>query len=63
MSEIYNPDWRYANMTQTEIEDHVKARSSQLLSQVLFVINTNGKKPPPRLEMALWDEKADRWVG
>lgn len=50
-------------MTQTEIEDHVKARSSQLLSQVLFVINTNGKKPPPRLEMALWDEKADRWVG
>ena len=44
MSEIYNPDWRYAGMTQTEIEDHVKARSSVLMSQVHFVINTNGKK-------------------
>ena len=32
MDEAYNPDWRYVNMTQTEIEDHVKARSSQLIS-------------------------------
>ena len=44
MDEIYNPDWRYANMTQTEIEDHVKARSSQLLSHAHYVINTHGKK-------------------
>jgi hypothetical protein len=44
MPEIYNPDWRYANMTQTEIENHVKARSSQLMSQPHFVTNTDGKK-------------------
>lgn len=44
MSEIYNPDWRYAGMTQTEIENHVKARSSVLLSQTHCVTNTNGKK-------------------
>lgn len=44
MTDSYNPDWRYANLTQTEIEDRVKARSSQLMSQPHFVINTNGKK-------------------
>ena len=44
MDETYNPDWRYANMTQTEIEDHVKARSSLLISQTHFVTNNRGKK-------------------
>ena len=44
MDDTYNPDRRYANMTQTEIEDHVKARSSQLLSHTHFVTNTHGKK-------------------
>lgn len=44
MTEPYNPDWRYANMTQTEIENRVKARSSHLMSQTHFVTNTNGKK-------------------
>ena len=44
MSDTYNPDWRYANMTQSEIEYHVKARCSQLMSQTHFVTNTQGKK-------------------
>lgn len=44
MSEIYNPDWRYANMTQTEIEDHVKARSSLLLSRQHIIPESSGKK-------------------
>lgn len=44
MDDTYNPDWRYANKTQTEIEDHVKARSSQLLSHTHFVTNKLGKK-------------------
>ena len=44
MSDTYNPDWRYANMTQTEIEDHVKARSSQLLSQQHVIPESSGKK-------------------
>ena len=44
MYDTYNPDWRYANMTQTEIEDYVKARSSQLLSHTHFVTNSHGKK-------------------
>lgn len=44
MNEAYNPDWRYNNMTQTEIEDHVKARSSQLMSQTHFVTNKQGKR-------------------
>lgn len=44
MDETYNPDWRYANMTQSEIENHVKARSSQLISQNHFVLNDRGKK-------------------
>lgn len=44
MEETYNPDGRFANMTQSEIEGHVKARSSQLLSQTHFVTNIQGKK-------------------
>jgi hypothetical protein len=89
MDATYDPDWRYANMSQTEIEDHVKARSSLLMSQTHFVTDTKGKKlkfrvtdkdiehlvddalhyhrnqkkPPLILEIALRDEKVDRWVG
>ena len=44
MSDTYNPDWRYANLTQTEIEDRVKARSSQLLSQQHIIPESSGKK-------------------
>ena len=44
MSERYIPDRRYANMTQTEIEDHVKARSSLLLSQQHVIPECSGKK-------------------
>lgn len=44
MSEIYNPDWRYAGMTRTEIENHVKARSSVLLSQQHVIPESSGKK-------------------
>ena len=44
MDATYDPDWRYANMSQTEIEDHVKARSSLLMSQTHFVTDTKGKK-------------------
>lgn len=44
MSESYNPDWRYANMTQTEIENHVKARSSLLLSRQHVIPDSSGKK-------------------
>ena len=44
MEETYNPDWRYANMTQTEIEDHVKARSSILLMRQHLIPESSGKK-------------------
>ena len=44
MDKTYHPDWRYTNMTQTEIENHVKARSSRLIAQTHFVINALGKK-------------------
>ena len=44
MNEQYNPDWRYANMTRTEIEDHVKARSSVLLSLQHIIPESSGKK-------------------
>ena len=44
MDETYNPDWRYANMTQTEIEDHVKARSSLLLKRKHVISESSGKK-------------------
>ena len=44
MKEPYNPDWRYANMTQTEIEDHVKARSSLLISRQHIIPESSGKK-------------------
>lgn len=44
MSGSYNPDWRYANMSQTEIEKHVKARSSILLSHQQCIPQGSGKK-------------------
>ena len=44
MEETYNPDWRYANMAQTEIEDHVKARSSLLLTRQHMIPESSGKK-------------------
>ena len=44
MVAAYNPDWRYADMTQSEIEDHVKARSSILLSQQHVIPDSSGKK-------------------
>lgn len=44
MSESYNPDWRYAKMSQTEIEDRVKARSSVLLSARHIIPESSGKK-------------------
>ena len=44
MDETFNPDWRYANMTQTEIEDYVKVRSSVLLSRQHVIPESSGKK-------------------
>ena len=44
MDDTYNPDWRYANMTQTEIEDHVKARSSLLLTRQHIIPESSGMK-------------------
>ena len=44
MTDSHNPDWRYANMTQTEIEDHVKARSSVLLTKQHIIPESSGKK-------------------
>ena len=44
MDDIYNPDWRYANMTQTEIEDHVKSRSTILLTRQHVIPESSGKK-------------------
>ena len=44
MNKIYNPDWRYANMTQTEIENHVKVRSSLLLTRQHIIPESSGKK-------------------
>jgi hypothetical protein len=44
MPDSYNPDWRYANMTQTEIENHVKARSSVLLTKQHIIPESSGKK-------------------
>ena len=44
MDDTYNPDWRYANMTQTEIEDHVKSRSSILLTRQHVIPESSGKK-------------------
>ena len=44
MDDTYNPDWRYANKTQTEIEDHVKARSSILLTRQHVIPESSGKK-------------------
>ena len=44
MDDTFNPDWRYANMTQTEIEDHVKARSSLLLTRQHIIPESSGKK-------------------
>lgn len=44
MDATYNPDWRYAKMTRTEIEDHVKARSSVLLTRQHIIPESSGKK-------------------
>ena len=44
MDDTYNPDWRYANMTQTEIEDHIKVRSSILLTRQHVIPESSGKK-------------------
>lgn len=44
MDETYHPDWRYTNMTQTEIENHVKARSSLLLIRQHVIPESSGKK-------------------
>ena len=44
MDDTYNPDWRYANMTRTEIEDNVKARSSLLLTRQHIIPESSGKK-------------------
>ena len=44
MDNTYNPDRRFANMTQTEIEDHVKARSSLLLTRQHVIPESSGKK-------------------
>ncbi len=44
MDATYNPDWRYANMSQTEIEDRVKARSSVLLTRQHIIPESSGKK-------------------
>ena len=44
MNGSYNPDWRYANMTQTEIENRVKARSSVLLTNQHIIPESSGKK-------------------
>ncbi len=44
MCEIYNPDWRYAGMTRTEIEEHVKARCSYLISRKHIIPEISGKK-------------------
>lgn len=44
MSETFNPDWRYAKMTRTEIEERVKARSSLLLSRRHIIPESSGRK-------------------
>lgn len=44
MDATYNPDWRYANMSQTEIENRVKARSSVLLTRQHIIPESSGKK-------------------
>lgn len=44
MSEKYNPDWRYTNMTRTEIEDRVKARCKHLTSHKHIIPESSGKK-------------------
>ena len=44
MSETYHPDLRYADMTRTEIENLVKAKSSLLLSQQHIIPESSGKK-------------------
>ena len=44
MNGSYNPDWRYANMTQTEIENRVKAQSSVLLTKQHIIPESSGKK-------------------
>lgn len=44
MSEMFNPDRRFANMTRTEIESHVKARCSNLISHKHIIPESSGRK-------------------
>ncbi|MBQ2175955.1 MAG: hypothetical protein II453_13115 [Alphaproteobacteria bacterium] len=44
MDTTYNPDWRYANMTRTEIEKHVKARCKRLTSYRHTIPAISGRK-------------------
>lgn len=44
MDATYNPNWRFANMSQTEIEDSVKTRSSVLLTRQHIIPESSGKK-------------------
>ena len=44
MSADQNPDWRYANMTRTEIEDHIKLRSSILTSHKHTIPQSSGRQ-------------------
>ena len=44
MDATYNPDWRYANMTRTEIEKHVKAQCKHLTSHKHIIPESSGKK-------------------
>ncbi len=44
MDATYNPDWRYAKMTRTEIEKHVKAQCKRLTSRKHTIPATSGRK-------------------
>lgn len=44
MSADQNPDWRYANMTRTEIEDHIKLSSSILTSHKHTIPQSSGRQ-------------------
>ena len=63
MVTTHDPDWRYANMTQSEIEEHVKARSSRLMSQTHFVVNLQGKKLKFRVIKEATSKKEDGFAG
>lgn len=44
MSAHHNPDWRYANMTRTEIEVQVKLKSSFLTSHKHTIPQSSGRQ-------------------